>query len=206
MSEAATGPEPTADEAWARLVAGNDRFLRGEARAAPTREALARLADGQRPYATILGCSDSRVPPEWVFDAAPGELFVIRVAGNVISSEIAGSLQYAGSHLRTPLFVVLGHEGCGAVHAALETRHRGARHASRIQALVDNILPGLSAIDPACPPEECLGRAVEWNVRWTVHQILNTPEGRARQEEGRMRIVGAVYEIASGRVRVLPDR
>src|SRR5262245_21935678 len=124
---------PTADEALARLVAGNERFLRGEARcAAPLRETLADLAKGQRPFATILGCSDSRVPPEWVFDAGLCELFVIRVAGNVFSPEVAGSLQYAGAHLQTPLFAVLGHEGCGAVHAALATKYEGVRHRSRI--------------------------------------------------------------------------
>ena len=110
----------TADEALARLVAGNERFVRGEARF-PTvqKEILAELAKGQQPYATILGCSDSRVPPELVFDSGFGELFIVRVAGNVISAEIMGTLQYAGLHLQTPLFVVLGHEGCGAVEAAL---------------------------------------------------------------------------------------
>src|SRR5580765_6215377 len=111
---------PSADEALRRLIAGNERFVRGEARAAtPGPETLARLAQAQHPYATILGCSDSRVGPEWVFDAAPGDLFVVRVAGNVFSPEIGGSLKYAGMHLQTPLFVVLGHEGCGAVQAAL---------------------------------------------------------------------------------------
>src|SRR5205814_6692662 len=106
----------TADEALARLIAGNERFVRGEARF-PTvqKEVLAALAKGQRPYATILGCSDSRVPPELVFDAGFGELFIVRVAGNVISAEVMGTLQYASLHLQTPLFVVLGHEGCGAV-------------------------------------------------------------------------------------------
>ena len=110
----------TADEALARLVAGNERFVAGEARF-PTvqKEVLAELARGQRPYATIVGCSDSRVPPELVFDAGFGELFIVRVAGNVISPEVMGTLQYAAVHLRTPLFVVLGHEGCGAVQAAL---------------------------------------------------------------------------------------
>src|SRR5262245_60224199 len=134
----------SADEALARLIAGNERFRCGEAyRDGFQRERLADLAKGQHPYATILGCSDSRVPPECIFDAGMGELFVIRVAGNVFSPEIAGSLQYAGSHLHTPLFVVLGHEGCGAVHAALETKSAGAKHKSRIQILVDTILPGL---------------------------------------------------------------
>jgi carbonic anhydrase len=205
MAALAEKPGLTADDALARLVAGNERFLRGEARLAGLRpEALADLAKGQRPYATILGCSDSRVPPEWVFDAGLGELFVVRVAGNVVSHEIAGSLQYAGVHLQTPLFVVLGHEGCGAVSAALQTKHEGAQHRSRIQILVDNILPGLPELDPQLAPQMQLARAVESNVRWTVRRIANSPEGRAHLAEGWMRIVGAVYDIESGRVRFLP--
>jgi carbonic anhydrase len=194
---------PSADEAWSRLLAGNERFRQGRGRPAPTRDELARLSDGQRPFATILGCSDSRVPPEWVFDAAPGELFVIRVAGNVFSPEVAGSLQYAGSHLRTPLFVVLGHEGCGAVAAALQTRDAGAHHLSRIKILIDSILPALSDVPPDGSPSDLLARGVESNVRWTMNQILSTPEGRARATEGKLKLVGAVYELATGRVRIL---
>jgi carbonic anhydrase len=197
----ATGP--SADEAWARLLAGNERFLSGNARPAPTREELGRLTEGQRPFATILGCSDSRVPPEWIFDAAPGQLFVIRVAGNVFSPEIAGSLQYAGAHLQTPLFVVLGHEGCGAVAAAIQTRDSGARHFSRIQILVDNILPALADVPSGTSASELLPRAVESNVRWTMKQILSTPEGKSRAAEGKLKLVGAVYELATGRVRVV---
>src|SRR5580692_9683895 len=179
---------PSADEAMARLIDGNRRFLRGEARSAAfRRETLADLARGQRPFATILGCSDSRVPPEWVFDAGLGELFVVRVAGNVLSPEIAGSLQYAESHLRTPLFVVLGHEGCGAVQAAWATKVEGAQHLFRIQLLVDSIVPALSDLDAQLPPQEALARAVEANVRWTVSQILNTPEAQARVAEGRVK-------------------
>jgi carbonic anhydrase len=194
----------TADEALARLVAGNERFVRGTARrTALRRESLADLAKAQRPYATILGCSDSRVPPEWVFDAGLGELFVVRLAGNVLSPEVAGSLQYAGSHLRTPLFVVLGHEGCGAVAAALATKHRGVQHKSRIQILVDSIVQDLPPFRPRLSAATRLAEAVENNVRATVRKVLNTPEGRARRAEGRMRIVGAVYEIESGRVRWL---
>jgi len=197
---------PSADEALARLVAGNRRFLVG-ATHRPTlrRETLADLARGQRPYATILGCSDSRVPPEQVFDAGLGELFVVRVAGNVFSPEVAGSLQYAGSHLETPLFIVLGHDGCGAVDAALATKYENARHRSRIQILVDDILPGLPEFDPGLSPQARLARAVECNVRWTVRQILSTPEGRVRVEKGRMKIYGAIYEIETGRVRFLSD-
>jgi carbonic anhydrase len=198
--------QPTADDALNRLMAGNERFVRGEARMSRFRkEMLVELAQGQQPFATILGCSDSRVPPEWVFDAGLGELFVIRVAGNVFSAEIAGSLQYAGSHLHTPLFVVLGHEGCGAVKAALEAKYAGAEHLSRIQVLVDSIHPSLESLDSNLTAKERLARAVESNVRWTVRQILETPEGRARQAEGRMKIIGAIYELETGRVRLLPS-
>jgi carbonic anhydrase len=192
----------SADEALARLISGNKRFCRGESRGAGfTRETLADLSRGQRPFATILGCSDSRVPPEGIFDAGLGELFVVRVAGNVLSPEIAASLQYAAAHLQTPLFVVLGHEGCGAVSAALDTKYQGARHHSRIQILVDSIMPGLPDFDEKAAPQQRLGMAVEANVRWMVRRIVDSPEGQARLAEGRMKIVGAVYEIETGRVR-----
>jgi len=199
----------SADDALARLIAGNERFMRGEARegADLTPQALAQMTHGQQPFATILGCSDSRVSPEWVFDATLGELFVVRVAGNIFSPAVAGSLQYAGVHLQTPLFVVLGHEGCGAVHAALGTILRGERYSSRIQMLVDSIVPGIFYLTEGRDgdrAEAILPLAVEANVRWTVNQIAQTPEGRARLEEGMMKIVGAVYELSSGRVRFLP--
>lgn len=199
-----TGVRYTAAEALARLREGNERFLRGEARF-PTvqKEILADLAKGQQPYATILGCSDSRVPPELVFDAGFGELFVIRLAGNVLSPEVAGTMQYAGVHLKTPLVVVLGHEGCGAVQAALQSLRRGTREKSRIEALLQNILPGLAGIDPELPWEEQMARAVEANVRWAMQRILESPEGRSRRAEGVMQLVGAIYELATGRVRFL---
>ena len=195
---------PKADDALQRLKAGNARFVAGTARF-PTlhKEILADLAKGQHPYATILSCSDSRVPPELIFDAGLGELFVIRVAGNVLSPEIAGSLQYAGRHLHTPLFVVLGHTNCGAVAAAIDTRLRATRQDSRIQLLVERILPGLQDLDPQLTPEAMLTQAVEANVRWTMRQILESPEGRERQVEGRVKLVGAIDEIETGVVRFL---
>ena len=146
-------PAITADEALRRLMDGNKRFLRGEARFSTVRkEVLAELARQQTPYATVVGCSDSRVPPELLFDAGFGELFVIRVAGNTLSPEVAGSMQYAGIHLNTPLFVILGHEGCGAVSAALETKFEGVWHRSRIAKLVNGIVPALDEINAYFPP------------------------------------------------------
>ena len=198
-------PALSAEEALHRLIDGNERFLRGEARF-PTvcKETLADLTKGQWPYATILGCSDSRVPPELIFDANFGELFIVRVAGNVVSGEVMGSLQYAGSHLHTPVFMVLGHEGCGAVKAALSSKLHDVEHRSRIQILVDNMLPGLSNLNSELSGEAQLAAAVEANVRWSMHQLAETPEGKAALREGRAKLVGAVYEIATGRVRYLP--
>jgi carbonic anhydrase len=205
MSEHSAPPTITADEALARLRAGNERFVGGEARF-PTvqKEILAELAKGQQPYATILGCSDSRVPPELVFDASFGELFIIRVAGNVISNEVMGTLQYAGVHLRTPLFVVLGHEGCGAVAATLAMKAGGPGERSRIALLLENIAPGLDGIPADLSAEAQLHAAVEANVRWSMQQLFETPEAKVRREEGVVKLVGAVYELMTGRVRFLP--
>jgi carbonic anhydrase len=196
----------SADEALQKLITGNERFLQGHAHF-PTvcKETLADLARGQQPYATILGCSDSRVPPELIFDANFGELFILRVAGNVVSPEVMGSLQYAGQHLHTPLFLVLGHEGCGAVKAALESKLYDVQHGSRIQILVDNIMPGLRDLDASAAGEDRLAQAVEANVRWSMRQLQDSPEGSRALEEGRATLAGAVYEIASGRVRFLAD-
>ena len=125
----------TAQQVLEHLKEGNARFVQGEARF-PTvqKEVLAALAKEQHPFATILGCSDSRVPPELIFDAGLGELFVIRVAGNVLGAEILGTLQYAGRHLQTPLFVVLGHRACGAVTAAVDSPHSGLASPNSIGA------------------------------------------------------------------------
>jgi carbonic anhydrase len=195
----------TAEEALARLVAGNERFINGRARF-PTvqKEILAELAKGQRPYATIVGCSDSRVPPELVFAASFGELFIVRVAGNVVSAEIMGTLQYGAVHLHTPLFMVLGHEGCGAVQAALAYKYLGARARARITLLLEKILPGLETVGTELPEPDQLHAAVEANVRWSMHQLVDTPEGKARMAEGIVKLVGAVYELETGRVRFLP--
>jgi len=196
----------SATAALKRLKEGNARFARGRARF-PTvqKEILASLAKRQQPFATILGCSDSRVPPELVFDCGFGELFVVRVAGNVLGRSIFGTLQYAASHLHTQLFVVLGHEGCGAVKAALATKFEGAKHKSRIAALLKNIVPALKGLDPRQPREALLRSAVEANVRHTVGMLLDTPEARVKAATTDMKLVGAVYELESGRVRFLED-
>ncbi|MBI4892305.1 MAG: carbonic anhydrase [Acidobacteria bacterium] len=194
----------TADEAFTRLLEGHRRFLSGRARFSTLdRDHLTTLAAGQQPFATILGCSDSRVPPEIIFDATLGEIFVIRVAGNTMAPEIAGSLQYAVSHLHTPLIVVLGHEGCGAIQAALKTRQEGHQHFSRIQMLVDRLLPALEELDASVDPDSLLSLAVEANVRYVADIIRHSPEGQLRLKEGRVRLLGAIYQLDTGAIRLL---
>jgi carbonic anhydrase len=191
----------SAAEGLERLQAGNARFCAGQGKF-PTvqKEILAALTKGQRPFATILGCSDSRVPPELVFDAGFAALFIVRVAGNVMSPEVAGSLQFAWRHLRTPLFVVLGHTHCGAVAAAVDTRETGTRQLSHIQLLVDRILPGLVDLDSKLSRDELLTQAIEANVHWTMRQIFEMMEPAERPQ---VKVVGGIFEIETGRVRFL---
>ena len=193
----------TSAEALRRLLDGNARFAAGTSRQRPpdpTR--LRELTEAQHPFATVLGCSDSRVPPEMVFDQGLGDVFVVRVAGNVVGAEILGSLGYALEHLATPLFVVLGHEGCGAVQAALAKRREGATAHGPLAELVDAVSPALDEVDPHEPAHAQLRHAVEANVRHTVRRLEATPAGRDALARDRIRIVGAVYELATGRVRL----
>jgi len=195
----------TGRDALARLVEGNRRFAAGEARSGvPHRALLPDLVGGQRPFAAVLGCSDSRVPPELVFDSGLGELFVVRVPGGILSDEVLGSVQYATWYLGTPLVMVLGHDDCGAVKAALATRRDGTRHRPHVQALVDAVVARLPDPDPARSPGDELARAVEVHVRSSVERLV-APDGPALAREGRSLIVGAVYDLATGEVRVLEE-
>jgi carbonic anhydrase len=186
---------------------GNERFVKRETTAHfATPGLLAHLAESQAPFATILGCSDSRVPPEILFDQGLGDLFIVRVAGNVVGPETLGSMAYAFEHLRTPLFVVLGHENCGAVRAALETKVRGVKHHPRLAPLLNEILPNLEGVDPTQSFESQMRYAVEANVRLELRQLAATPAGRAALDEGRIQLAGAIYELATGKVRFLEEK
>jgi carbonic anhydrase len=195
----------TPQEALERLMEGNQRFVqRRPLHSKVSEEVFVSLRDSQRPFAVILGCSDSRVPPELVFDQTFGDLFVIRLAGNLIAPGVAGSIQYAYQHLGTSLLVVLGHEGCGAVKAALAAKFHRAKHPERIQQLVELIEPGLKKIDPKLSAARQLEAGVEANVRWSMHQVIRAREARqAFRRKGSVLIVGAVYELSTGKVRWL---
>jgi carbonic anhydrase len=193
------------EEALRRLKEGNERFVSGQClHDSVSEEDFVRLRETQRPFAVILGCSDSRVPPELVFDQGFGDLFVIRLAGNLIAPGVGGSIQYAYQHLGTSLLVVLGHEGCGAVKAALAAKFHRAKHPERIRQLVEMIEPGLERIDPKLSAAEQLTASVEANVRWSMHQVTRAREAqRAFRTKNGVLIVGAVYELATGKVRWL---
>lgn len=182
----------TPREALARLKEGNQRFVSGQSSHAHESAALRhQLESGQHPFAIVLGCSDSRVPVEIVFDQGIGDLFVIRVAGNIITDDVIGSIEYARIHLNTQLLVILGHEGCGAVTAALEARDHASSDPHGIQTIVKVIQPAIANIDASAPMPRRLDRAVESNVRWGLQALKRMPETRDLP----LQSVGAVYEL-----------
>lgn len=188
--------------ALGRLKEGNRRFAEGRVQHAHQAASWRKhLQEGQKPFATILACSDSRVPPELVFDQGFGDLFVIRVAGNVIAADVVGSIQYAIVHLRTPLLVVMGHEGCGAVTAAVESLAGKGTEPRFINLLIDRIKPGLAELPATLEGPDRIHRAVEANVRWAMRQLKELPEGKKHLENKTVTLVGAVYELDKGTVR-----
>ena len=197
-------PPKDGDEAMARLLAGNERFISGKLNhphtAADWRK---RLVGGQNPFVTIIGCADSRVPPELLFDQGFGDLFVIRVAGNVIDTDVAGSVEYGVDHLATRLVVVMGHEGCGAVTAALQTMADLEKEPNEIQALVGKIKPAVREFDAGVSFKDRLKTSVEDNVRNSVKLLKAIPDLAKAEKESRTKIVGTVYEIETGRVRAV---
>ncbi len=196
----------TATAALATLLAGNQRFVDGTPRHPHELQSFRMgLSGAQHPFATILSCSDSRVPPELLFDEGFGDLFVVRVAGNIVDTDVTGSIEYAVSHLHTPLLVVMGHEDCGAVTAALK-HFRGELGAEppEILALLGHIEPGLDHVSATASLADQVPVAVEDNVHHSVHELLAVPFIRRAVASGHLRVVGTVYDLDTGLVRVLP--
>lgn len=197
-------PKDTA-EALARLKAGNARFAEGKTHHAhESADWRKHLVAGQKPFATVIGCSDSRVPTELVFDQGFGDLFVIRVAGNVIAPDVVGSVEYAVAHLKTRLLVIMGHQGCGAVTAAVQALAGKFDELPGIRELVKMIEPGLPKDLLKSPMDQQVATAVEANVRWSIAQMSRVPCAKAALEAKEIMIVGAVYDLATGQVRFLP--
>jgi len=204
MEEIAQLREPiarTPQEALHALKTGNARFFGGQIRR-PEVSAAERRAQilGQTPFAVVLSCSDSRVPTEIIFDQGPGTLFITRVAGNVVETGTTGSIEYAVEHLKTYLVVVMGHEGCGAVKAALLPADERSRETPSIQALLNQIVPSVSKIPKIRDDKARMREAVVANVRQQVFNIKKQPAIQAAVASNRIAVVGAFYEITSGAV------
>jgi len=191
----------TGDSVLAELKAGNLHHARHQYQHPHESSTRQReLITGQHPHAEILSCADSRVPPEIVFDQGLGDLFVVRVAGNVATDTEIGSLEYGAEHLHIPLLVVLGHESCGAVTAAVQ----GGGAEGHIAALVNLIKP---AVDKSRGmPGDTVANAVRVNVQMVVQQLrASTPVLSELVAQGKLKIIGGVYSLQTGKVTWLSD-
>jgi len=197
----ATAPAATPQQALDRLLEGNARFIAG-ATQHPHQDASWRsgLTGGQHPLAAVLGCSDSRAPVEELFDQGFGDLFVIRVAGNVAADDERGSIEYAVAHLGVSLVLVLGHEQCGAVTAALSTKAERQHEAPEVQVLLERIVPALKDVPAG---EGRVARGVEANARQSMRQLLDTPLIKDKVARHELLVKAAVYDLGTGKVRIL---
>lgn len=201
-----TSGQPTPDEALQRLKDGNAAFMADKpVEADVSRDRRLELAQGQQPFATLVGCSDSRVGPEQLFGAGLGELFIVRTAGNNVDTAGMGSIEYSVMALGVPLIVVLGHEKCGAVAAATDIVTKDARFPGSIGRMVEPILPAVMAAQRAHPDGDLVEHAVEENVRRMVERLQEYSEPMLLdpQERGELKVVGAVYSLSTGEVRWL---
>lgn len=200
-------PEPpvtTGDQALQRLLRGNQRFV-GALAANPnqTIERREQVAGAQTPFAIILGCSDSRVSPVIVFDQGIGDLFVVRLAGNLFDNNIGlGSIEYAAEHFHSPLLMVLGHGSCGAVSSTIEAMEQNATVPGKIGDIVDAIRPIVEQVKGQ--PGDLLENAIRANVLHVVQELRNAdPFIKDLQAAGKLKIAGAYYALSSGKVEML---
>jgi carbonic anhydrase len=193
----ALGKEPKAIAK--ALLAGNARFLAGDGAHVDLLQQVAVSKDGQHPGAMVLGCADSRVPPELIFDRGIGELFVVRSAGNIAEPVSTGSLEYAVEHLHAKVLVVLGHEKCGAVQAALAD---GKLPTPNLEALVEHIAPAVKGLKAWAEGPDLVRLAVEANVRHQANELLRRSKLlRQAVAAGEVTILKAVYDLETGRIR-----
>ncbi|MBN1481119.1 carbonic anhydrase [candidate division KSB1 bacterium] len=193
----------TPEQALLKLTEGNERFVKGTNHYRIDPDARASLLQGQSPFATILGCSDARVPVEHIFDQGFDALFIVRVAGNVVGPNELASLLYAALHVRTPLVVVLGHTMCGAITAALAPIEERKKEPAVIQRLLQQIDPALQDIDPLVPMPERVALAAKVNVKRMVNQLKAEPVLTQLLQAGHLMVVGAIYDLHSGKVNFI---
>jgi carbonic anhydrase len=192
------------DIALETLMKGNDRFLSGSpVHPHETSNWRSQLKEGQKPFAVVIGCSDSRVPPELVFDQGFGDIFVIRIAGNVIDTDVLASVEYAIEHLETKLIVVLGHTGCGAVKATIDHLNNPGGEPAEIVSLLYQIEPAVIGIPAEKLSEDSFQMVVKRNIELGVRKLSRAPAIRSKLNSNEISIKGAVYDIMTGQVKML---
>jgi carbonic anhydrase len=190
------------DAALDRLMKGNARYVQGVSLRHDFKHEREALAGGQNPYAAILSCADSRIAPEYAFDSGRGDLFVCRVAGNFANDETVASLEYSVAVLNTPLFLVLGHESCGAVDATIKSLKDNTTLPGHLPSLVAALAPAVKAV--ADQPGDKLANATRRNVIDTIAKLkAATPILNAAVEQGKLKIVGGVYRLGDGKVEMV---
>jgi carbonic anhydrase len=195
---AAPVEQNTAEEIWADLVEGNKRFMANKPKTREFPELRHTLAGGQHPKVIILSCSDSRVPPELLFDKSLGDLFIIREAGAIADPVGLGSIEYALEHAGSTVLVVLGHEKCGAVTAACSGEKMPSPN---LQAIVDKIQPAVAQAQSYASPSELIPQAILENVHQSAKDLLaNSAILRHALKDGKLTIFEAVYRLDSGEV------
>ena len=212
---ATTAPSMSPDEALQKLMAGNQRYVKNQMTGSKLCDVTTRkaLANSQKPYAIILSCSDSRIPPELVFDQGLGEIFVVRVAGNIIDPVVLGSIEYAAEHLGSPVIMVLGHERCGAVTATVNAK---GKPEGNIGAIVKAISPSVQVAAKDCKAcngdakckeskkDEFIECAITTNVKLVSKALTKkSPVLKHLADQKKIKIIAAKYDLDDGLVTVL---
>ena len=204
-AHASAPPQPenvlNPDQALERLMAGNARYVAGKT--APINFATTRqaLVGGQNPYACLLSCADSRIGPEFCFDEGRGDLFVTRVAGNFVNTDILASLEYGTAVLGAPLIMVLGHTKCGAIGAAVQAYTENASFPGHIQALTTALAPAVRQAAKSAKGDALVAAATKDNVRLNVKMLTESnPIISDRVAKGKLKIVGGIYDLVTGQV------
>jgi len=199
--QASQAKTPSGDATWNNLMAGNARYVAGHPKARSIVSLRQSLAKSQNPKVSVLTCSDSRVPPELIFDQSLGDLFVVRSAGNIADAIGRGSLEYAAEHLGSTMIVVMGHTECGAVKAACSGEKMPTPN---LQAIVDQIEPAVKSAQGKAQGDAVVDAAIRDNVEQSTKDLLaHSDELRHMVDEGKVTVVKAIYHLDSGKVERL---
>jgi carbonic anhydrase len=204
--EAKAPPKPqnvlSPDASLERLRQGNARYVEGVSLRHDFKHEREALAGGQNPYAAILSCADSRIAPEYAFDSGRGDLFVCRVAGNFANTETIASMEYAVAVLNAPLILVLGHDSCGAVDAAIKSLKDDKPLPGHMPSLVAGVAPAVKAVLPQAG--DTLSKAIRQNVIDNVAKLSSaTPILGAAVEQQKLKVIGGIYRLKDGRVEIV---